>query len=102
VGVAIVLLFALEVTFVAVMPTGRSALLSPSNPSRRNTATPHEAIFIFPLIDWCTFWLKFSQTKIKATDIGCFFRLHVRPDLGTSLIKIRSLSWHSTSRTLVG
>ncbi len=49
--VAIVLLFALEVTFVAVVPTGLSSLLSPSNPSRRNTTIPHEAIFMSPLID---------------------------------------------------
>ncbi len=49
--VAIVLLFALEVTFVAVVPTGLSSLLSLSNPSRRNTTTPHEATFMSPLID---------------------------------------------------
>ncbi len=49
--VAIVLLFALEVTFVAVVPTGPSSLLSPSNPSRRNTTTPHKAIFMSPWID---------------------------------------------------
>ena len=103
VGVALVL-FALEATFVAVvaMATGRSGLSSPSNPRKRNTATPHEAIFMSLLIDWCIFWLKFSQTEIKATDIGCFFRPHVRPDLGTCFLKICSLFWHCASRTLVG
>jgi hypothetical protein len=34
VGVALVLLFALEVTFVAIVATGCSSLLSPSNPRR--------------------------------------------------------------------
>ena len=101
VGVATVLLFALEVKFFAVVANGSSSLLSPSIPCRRNSATLREAIFISPSIDWCIFWLKSSQTKIKATDIGCFLRLHVQPDLDTCPIKIRLLLWHCTSRILV-
>ena len=51
VGVALVLLFAVEATFVAVVATGHSNLLSPSIPSRRNSASPHEAIFMSPSIN---------------------------------------------------
>ena len=56
VGVAVVLLICSgEVTFVAVVATGLLVSLSPSNLRRKkSTATPHEAIFMFPLMDWST------------------------------------------------
>jgi len=78
--------------FRDLVPTGLSSLLSRSNQSRRNTSTPHEAISVYPLVDCCVLWLKFSRTKMNATDIGCLFRLHVRPDLGDACwMIIRSL-----------
>jgi len=83
--------FPLEVTFVAVVATGLFVSLSPSNPRARSTATPHEAIFMFPLMDWCTLWSKSSQTETKKTDTGCFFKVHVLPDLGARFINVRSL-----------
>jgi len=54
-------------------------------------------------VDGLVYLLVEVQTKMNVTDIGYFFRLHVRPDLGSAcLMIIRSLSWHCTSRTLVG
>ena len=44
--------FPLEVTFVTVVATGLLVSLSPSNPRTRSTATPHEAIFMFPSMGW--------------------------------------------------
>jgi hypothetical protein len=101
VGIAAALLFALEVTFVAVVPTGRSGFLSPSSP-RRYIATPHEAISISPLIGCCTLLLKSNRTKIKMTELGCFFGLQVPPDSGACLTTIRSLLLQFTSRNLAG
>ena len=97
-SIAIVLLFALE---VAVVATGRSSLLSTPNSTTGNTTTPHEATFMFPLIKWCISWSRSNRTEIKATDIGCLCRLHVRPDLGAGFTWNHSSSWHCTSRTLV-
>ena len=37
-------------------------------------------------------WLNFSQIKIKATDIGCFLRVHVRPDLNARFVIARSFN----------
>jgi hypothetical protein len=91
-----------EVTFNVALPTGRSGLLSPSDPIRSNTGTIHEAIFMFLLIDWCTLWLKFSQKEMKVTDFACFFRLRVRRDLGGGFLQNRLLSWHCTSQIPVG
>ena len=61
--------------------------------------TPHAAIFMWLLVDWHIFWLKFNPTKVNMMNIGCYFRLHVWCDLGTSCIRNRSSLWHCILKT---